>query len=279
MRYYLNLSLSIVGLSLCSMSFAQPASQLVDQVDAIIGSKIVLNSEVQDHYLEYVGQNAVTNGTRCLALEDLMYQKLLLTQAEKDTNMIVSDAQLDQELNKRIEYFVKQLGSKEKFESFYGKTIEQFKEEYRPDVKDMLLAQLMRNKIVDGVTVTPEEVRNFFESFPKDSIPNINAQIEIAEIVKMPEITEEEKMIARQKCEELRQRVIKGEAMSPLAVLYSDDPAAQKNAGEYKNVKRGEFVPDLEKVVFALNDGDISEVFEPRSAIILLNWRRDTGSL
>jgi len=263
MKYCLRLGLLGVALFIAKTNYSQPAGQLVEDVAAVVGGKIVLQSDVQEHYMEYVAQNAITNNTRCQVLEDLMYQKLLLLEAEKDTTMIVSDAQLDQELNKRIAYYIRQFGgSKEKFEAFYGKTVEQFKEEYRPDVKDVLLAQQMKGKVVDNVTVTPEEVRNFYNSFTKDSVPSINAQVEISQIVKMPDITEEEKMVARQKCEELRQRVINGEAMGPLAVLYSDDPGSAKNSGEYKNVKRGDFVPELEKVVFSLNDGEISQVFE-----------------
>src|SRR5579885_897970 len=118
------------GLLVASFAFTTVLSaqtgQLVDQVDAVIGSKVVLHSEVQDRYLQYLEQSVVTNNTRCFALEDLMYQKLLLTEAEKDTNMVVSDAQLDGELNKRLEYFISKFGgSKEKFEAFYGKTVDQ----------------------------------------------------------------------------------------------------------------------------------------------------------
>jgi len=278
MRHYFRLGLLGLGLFIVNNSYCQP--QLVEQIAAVVGSKIILQSDVQEHYMEYVAQNAVTNNTRCQVLEDLMYQKLLLLEAEKDTTMVVSDAQLDQELNKRIAYYIKQFGgSKEKFEAFYGKTVEQFKEEYRGDVRDVLLAQQMKGKVVDNVTVSPEDVRNFYNSFPKDSVPNINAQVEISQIVKMPVMTEEEKMIAQDKCEELRQRVLKGEAMGPLAVLYSDDPGSAKNSGEYKNIKRGDFVPELEKVVFGLKDGEISEVFETPFGYHFAQLERRHGEL
>lgn len=243
------------------VSYAQP--QMVDQVVAVVGNKVVLQSDVETHYLEYVQQGAVNNNTRCMALEDLMYQKLLLLEAQKDTTMTVSDAQVEQELNKRIQYYINQFGgSKEKFEAFYGKTVQQFKEEYRSDVKDILLAQQMKSKITDGVTVSPEDIRNYFNSIPKDSVPNINAQVQIAQIVKMPAITDAEKAVAKKKCEELRERVLKGESMATLAILYSDDPGSAKNGGEYKNIKRGEFVSEFDKVAFGLNDGEISDVFE-----------------
>ncbi|HSY77586.1 MAG TPA: peptidylprolyl isomerase, partial [Bacteroidia bacterium] len=162
----------------------------------------------------------------------------------------------------RLNYYIGQFGSKEKFEAFYGKTTEQFKEELRGDVKDILLAQQMRGKVTEGITVSPEDVRKYFESIPVDSIPFIQSQVELAEIVKKPVISAEEKALAKQKCEELRQRVLKGESMANLAILYSDDPGSGKYGGLYKDIKRREFDPEFEKRAFSLNDGEYSEVFE-----------------
>ncbi len=252
---------------LCSIFFiatltinAQP--QVADKVVAVMGGKIILQSDVQSQYMEYVAENAATPETKCKVLEDLLYQKLLLLQAEKDSTLTVSDAQVEAELEKRLNYYVNQFGSKDKFEAFYGKTIQQFKDELRGDVKDILLAQQMRGKVTEGITVSPEEVRKYFEAIPADSIPFINSQVEIAEVVKMPIISDEEKNVAKQKIEQLHARVLKGESIGNLAILYSDDPGSAKNGGLYKGVKRGEFVPEFEKRAYSLNDGEISEVFE-----------------
>ncbi|MGP8214120.1 MAG: peptidylprolyl isomerase [Bacteroidia bacterium] len=253
--------------------------QVADKVVAVIDGKIILQSEVQSQYMEYVAENAATTDTRCKVLEDLLYQKLLVLEAEKDSTIIVSDAQVDQELEKRLNYYINQFGSKEKFEAFYGKTVDQFKEELRSDVKDILLAQQMRSKVTEGITVSPEEVRKYFEAIPTDSVPFINAQVEIAEIVKMPVISDAEKQLAKQKAEELRQRVLKGESIANLAILYSDDPGSAKNGGLYKNVKRGEFVPEFEKHAFGLNDGEISEVFETQYGYHFLQVEHRHGDL
>lgn len=242
----------------------QRPPQLIDKVVAVVDNKIIMQSDVEKHYQEFVAENLGNKASRCMVLEDLMYQKLLLTEAEKDTTLVVSDAQVEQELNKRMEYYVKQLGGKEKFEAFYGKTVQQFKDEYRSDVKDILLAQQMKSKVTDNITVTPEDVRKYFESIPKDSIPFVNAQVEIGEIVKMPIITDEEDQIAKQTCEDLHNRVIKGESIATLAIEYSDDPGSAKNGGEYKNIKRGEMLPEFDKELFSLADGDISGVFETK---------------
>jgi len=261
MRKYLISGILLIGAYSCKSQTQSP--QVADKVVAVMGGKIILQSDVQSQYMEYVSEKMAGPDTKCKVLEDLLYQKLLLLQAEKDSTIIVSDAQVDGEMEKRLNYYINQFGSKQKFEAFYGKTTDQFKDELRGDVKDLLLAQQMRSKVTEGTTVSPEEVRKYFEAIPADSIPFISSQAEIAEIIKMPTVSDEEKLLARQKCEELRKRVVSGEkTIGDLAILYSDDPGSAKEGGLYKNIGRKEFDPEFEKRAFALNDGDISEVFE-----------------
>ncbi len=257
----------ILLVSLQSALKAQQAidqnSQLVDKVVAVIGGKIILQSEVNERVQEYLNDKVGdTNNIHCKVIEDLMYEKLLLIEAEKDTTITVTDAQVAQEFDKRMNYYITQLGSKEAFEKWYGKSVEQYKEELKPDVRDLLMAQQMRSKVVDNLTVSPEDVRKYYESIPKDSIPGINAQEEIAQITKMPTLTVEEKQIAKAKCEELRERVVKGEDMAPLAILYSADPGSAPKGGVYMNVRKKEFDPEFERVAFSLKDSEVSQVFE-----------------
>jgi peptidyl-prolyl cis-trans isomerase SurA len=253
--------------------------QVADKVVAVMGGKIILESDVQSQYMEYVAEKAATPDTRCKVLEDLLYQKLLLLSAEKDSTIIISDAQVDAEMEKRLNYYISQFGSKEKFEAFYGKTEQQFKDELRGDVKDILLAQQMRSKVTEGITVSPEEVRKYFEAIPADSISPINSQVEIAEIVKKPIVSADEKALAKSKAEELRQRVLKGESIANLAILYSEDPGSAKNGGLYKDIGRHQFDPEFEKRAFGLNDGDISEVFETQFGYHFLQVVKRHGEL
>jgi len=240
-----------------------PTGQMIDRVLAIIGDKIILQSDVNERIQEYLNEKVQdTIGISCKVLEDLMYEKLLLIEAQKDSTITVSDDQVEQEFDKRINYYVNEFGSKAAFEKWYGKTVEQYKEELKPDVRDLLMAQQMRSKVLEGLSISPEDVRKYYENIPKDSIPGINAQEEIAQIVKLASLTPEEKQAAKEHCEELRQKVIKGADMAALAVLYSGDPAAAKNQGEYVNMRKGEFAPEFEKVAFSLKDSEISPVFE-----------------
>lgn len=263
MKRVFHIVFSLLFLLVVNGCQAQQGPRLVDKVVAVIGGKIILQSEVNQRIQEYMNDKvADTTGIRCKVLEDLMYEKLLLIEAEKDSTIMVTDAQIEQEFTRRMNYYIQQLGSKEAFEKWYGKTVEQYKEELKPDVRDLLMAQQMRGKVIEGLTVSPEDVRKYFEAIPKDSIPGVNAEEEIAQIVKMPAITTDEKQFAKQKDEDLRQEVLQGKDMGPLAVLYSDDPGSAPKGGVYKNVHRGEFVTEFEKVAFSLKDSEVSAVFE-----------------
>ena len=256
--------LSLVLLSNTYVSKAQDNSKSVniDKIVGIVGKGIVLKSEVETQYLQMVSQGvAVNTNSRCKIFEDLMYQKLLLAQAEKDS-LTVSDDQVDAELTKRMDYYISQFGSQEKFEAFYGKTVDEYKADLRDKIRDLLLEQQQQSKITSDISVSPLEVRDYFDKIPKDSIPFINAQVEIGQIVKKPAITAEEKKAAFDKITKLRDRVLAGEDFSTMAVLYSDDPGSAKNGGEYKNIQRGQFVPQFDAVVFNLKEGEISPVFE-----------------
>jgi len=277
--FHLSCSLFVLLLTPC-FTYAQQTHQLVDKVVAVIGGKIILSSEVNARVQEYVDQKVPdTTAIHCKVIEDLMYEKLLLIEAEKDSTIEVSDAQVAQEFDKRINYYITELGSKEAFEKWYGKSVQQYKDELKPDVKDLLMAQQMRAKVIEGITVSPEDVRKFYEAIPKDSIPKINAQEEVAQIVKLPAITTEEKQVAKAKCEGLRQRVLKGEDMATLAVLYTDDPGSIKNGGMYKNVRKGEFAPEFEKVAFSLKDSGISQVFETQFGFHFIQLLHRHGEL
>jgi peptidyl-prolyl cis-trans isomerase SurA len=284
--FHLIYSLLFLFIAPCFMyaqdaSVPPPSGQLVDKVVAIVGDKIILKSDMDERIQEYVNEKGQdTTGISCRVLEDLMYEKLLLIEAQKDSTIIVSDDQVNQEFDKRIGYYIHEFGSKEAFEKWYGKSVEQYKEELKPDVRDLLMAQQMRSKVLEGITISPEGVRKYYEAIPQDSIPSVDAQEEVAQIVKLAALTPEEKQIAKDKCEELRQQVIKGDDMAALAVLYSGDPGSSKNGGEYKNVRHGDFGGnEFEKMAFSLKDSEISPVFETQFGYHFIQLVRRHGEL
>lgn len=242
------------------VSFAQP--QLLDKVVAVVGKHPMLYSEIETNYVQQKQQKLdMDENSKCRIYEDLLFQKLLLAQAERDS-VVASDAEVDNELNRRIAYYVGMLGSEEKFEQFYGKRISVFKDELRDDVRNQLVAQKMQQKVTGETKLTPAEVRAFYNTLNLDSLPLVNSEVEIGQIVKKPSVTDEAKQEARAQLEVYRQRVLKGESMSVLCALYSEDPGSAKNGGRYESVMRGQFVPEFEAVAFRMKPGEISEIFE-----------------
>lgn len=236
--------------------------QNIDKTVAVVGKYIVMRSDVEKELKSLRNDNvAITDTIRCSALEELLYQKLLLAQAEKDS-VTVKDEQVESELDRRMTYFVRQLGSEERFEAYYGKTIKQYKEELREDVKNILIGQQMQNKIAGDTKVSPAEVRDFYSKIPEDSLPTVNSEVEICQLTKQPVVSDTAKKLARAKLESYRARVLNGESMSVIATLYSEDPGSARAGGRIDGVTRGMMVPEFEAVAFRLKPGEVSEVFE-----------------
>ena len=255
----MNFKLIIAILFLSFLTKAQP--QILDKVIAIVGKNPLLLSEVETALVQQKEKTLHDPNARCKSFEDLLFQKLLLSQADRDS-ITVEDKEVDGELNRRINYYVGMLGSEEKFEQFYGKRISVFKDELRDDVKNQLKAQKMQQKITGDLKLTPSEVRMYFNTIPTDSLPLINSEYEIGHIIRKPPVNDVTKKAARDLLETYRQRVINGESMSVLCALYSEDPGSAKNGGRYESVMRGQFVPEFEAVAFKLKAGEISEIFE-----------------
>lgn len=246
------------------MVHAQPAQQglLIDRIIAVVGTEIVLFSDLQAR-LDQARQAGmrITDDLTCEEFEDLLYEKLLLDQARLDS-VTVDDGQVEAELDRRVRYFVSQLGSEQKLEEFYGKTITEIKADFREQVKDQLLVQTMQQQVTADVRVTPRDVERFFKKIPEDSVPFINAEVEYAQILRIPKASEEEDRRVRRRLEEFREAVVSGEKeFCTLAVLYSEDPGSAANCGELGLVPTGVMVPEFDAVAMSLKEGEVSQVF------------------
>lgn len=248
-----------------SLTYSQTEGKLLDQIVAVVGNQIVKQSDI-DNQLQQIKKQLIEQGdtseiSPCQILEDLVFEKLMLDQAQKDS-IIISEAQVESELDRRIRFFVMQIGSEKKLEEYYGKSINEIKDEFRSSIKNQLLTQQMQQKIVGNITVTPTEVRAFYNRFPKDSLPFVNAEVEIGHIVVQPTISKEAKIEAKEKINNLRERILKGENFSTLAVLYSEDPGSARKGGELGLVPRGTFVPEFEATAYNLKQGEVSKIIE-----------------
>ena len=250
--YFLLLSFTIFNLS----------AQSIDKIEAVLGDEIILTSEIESQYLQYLSQgNTKSNEVRCQIAEDLLFQKLLVNQAKLDS-LVVSEDEVDTEVIKRLSYFESQLGSLAKVEDYFGKSKASIKLELGKVIKDQFLAQKMQNKLISIIKVTPAEVKESYISLPDSEIPIMPTQVEVAQIVVKAEITDEQKDKIREKLNSFRDRVYKGEDFKMLATLYSDDPGSASNGGELGFVNRGDLVPEFERAAFRLKQGEISEVVE-----------------
>lgn len=262
-------------LALSISAVAQP--KLIDGVVAVVGNNIVLKSEINTQFQQLLDQGLTENDAdQCRIFEDLMFEKLLIHQAEMDS-VTVDEGQVEMELERRMDYFVRQIGSRQKLEQYYNKSIIEIKEEMQPLVHDQLTAQKMMREITAEIEITPSEVRNFYKSMDDDSLPLVNAEVEYAQIVKYPEVSEEAKQEAIDRLNDLKRRVEEGSSFSTMAILYSEDPGSAKAGGEYVGIKRGQFVKEFEAVAFNLKVGEISEPFRTEYGYHIIQLQKRRG--
>jgi peptidyl-prolyl cis-trans isomerase SurA len=249
-----------------AIAFAQPPKgKMIDGVVAVVGDKIILKSEVEGEYANYLQQegNKPSEEARCLIVDQMLTTKLMLRQAELDS-IEVSEEEVNQQLDRRVRYFISMIGGAEKLEEFYGKSIPEIKDEFRANIKEQILAQKMQEQITAKVAISPAEVKAYFGKIPEDSIPFFPAEVEIGQIIIFPEVDDATKEFTIDKLNSIRDRVLKGEKFSTLAVLYSQDPGSAQAGGDLGFFGRGEMVPEFEGVAFKLKPGEVSPVIRTK---------------
>ncbi len=275
-----NFQISIIVFFVAIFSASPLISQekvIIDQVIAVVGNSAILESDIVNQRRQLLGQGVdLGPNPDCTLLDDMLYQKLLYNQALLDS-LEVSDEQVEQVLDRRLRFFIAQIGSREKLEAYYGKTVDELKEEFRDIVREQELGQQMEAKITRNVAVTPSEVRSFFSHLPEDSIPMVESEIVMGQIVKMPPVQPEEIANVRRRLEEFRQRVINGENFNTLAVLYSEDPGSARRGGELGFFGRGELYPEFEAAAFSLRPGELSEIIETQAGFHIVQMIERRG--
>lgn len=243
-----------------SPSFAQKTT--VDKVAAVVGGSVVLQSDIEMQYAQYLAQgNPADPSVKCYFIQQLLTQKLLTQQAVIDSVSVTED-QVDDEINRRMRNMISRAGGQERLEQFLNRSVIQYKDEIRPDIREQMIANKMQGNISDKVAITPLEVRQYFESIPKDSLPYYNTEVEVGEISLYPKLTKKEKEAYRDKAEALRLRIKGGENFETLARLYSQDPGSAAEGGDLGFMDRTMLVKEFAAVAFKLKPGEMSQVFE-----------------
>ena len=246
------------------ISFAS-YSQSIDKIQAIIGSEILLTSDIENQYNQILSQGVIeTENIRCDIIDELLLQNFLVHHAKIDSTIEINQDEIDSEINNRISYFEKQLGSLAKVESFFNRSIESMEEELLYIVKDQFYTQKKQSKIISDVKITPNEVKEFYNQLESEDIPLVPTKLELSQLVISPVLSEEKQQSIKDKLNNFRKRIYNGEDFKVLATLYSDDIVSANKGGELGFMKRGELVPEFERAAFKLKKDEISEVVESK---------------
>ncbi len=245
---------------------AQSAKVLADKIAGIVGDKIVLKSEIVNYIDDIKRQGGeVPPDAECFLLEKMMADKALILQAEKDS-LPVSDEEVEAELDQRVRYFIMQYGGKEAFEQIAGRTIYQVKEDFRKSIRDGRLAQAMKKSIVEGIRITPTEVRNYYEKIPKDSLMFYEMELVVGQIVLYPKAGRELEKFAIDELLDYKKQVESGQkSFETLARLYTEDPGSKQSGGRYEiNKNDKQWDPNFKNGAFRLKEGQISPVIKSK---------------
>jgi peptidyl-prolyl cis-trans isomerase SurA len=245
-----------------TLSFATAQKHTLDKIAAVVGSTMILKSDIELSYANYLAQGGAPNqAVKCQVLQGLLSQKILAQQAIIDS-IEVKDDDVDNEVERRMRTMMGRAGGQDKLEAFLGRSVIQYKDEIRPDIKEGIIADKMKQHITEKLNVTPEDVEKYYNAIPKDSLPTFNKEVEVGEIVFQPKLTKEEKEFYRQKAEDLLKRVKAGEDFGTMARLYSQDSGSAPDGGDLGFADRNTFVKDFAAWAFKLKAGEISPVFE-----------------
>ncbi len=245
-----------------SASFSQQQMKLVDKVVGVVGGDIILYSDIEMQYQQMAGEVEVPEDAHCMIFDQLLLEKLFLNQAKLDS-VFISEDEVEAELDSRLNYFISLLGSAQDLEDYYGKSIVAIKNDFRDDIRKQLLAERMQQQVLSNVTVTPKEVKEFFNSIPTDSLPYFNAEVELGEIIIFPKVSKTAKQTAFQKIEGIRKKIVEENFDFGIqARIYSEDPGSASMNGDLGFISRGQTVPEFEAAAYKLEEGEISGVVE-----------------
>lgn len=243
---------------------AQEAENIIDEIIWVVGDEAILRSEVENERKRMLYQGEKIDGDPYGVIpEQMAIQKLFINQAIIDS-IEVSDEQVEAQVDAQMNMFIAQIGSKEKLEEYLEKPISQLRSEWRTGIRNNGIMQQMQQKLVEDVTITPSEVRLYFERLPKDSIPFIETQVEVQIITLQPQVSKQQVDEIKNRLRDFTNRVNSGESeFSTLAILYSEDPGSAAMGGELGFKAKGAYVPEFSAVAFQLTEpGKVSKVVE-----------------
>lgn len=260
LRRIIAFSAIIIALSLSETARGQ---KLIESAAGIVGNELIMLSDIEEQVLQRIGSGDKTpaDKLRCQIFEESVVQKLFLDQARIDS-IIVTPSSVEGDINMRLNNFINQIGSEEALEEYFNKSIYEIRADLRDLFVDDRTVREVQASIADGITVTPADVRRYFNSIPKDSIPLIPAMVEVSIIQIDPPSSEENKLIARQRILDLRSEILGGKSFEVMARLYSEDEGSAIRGGETGFLPRAGLSKAYADVAFSLKGNTVSRVVE-----------------
>lgn len=264
MKRYLQYTICMMLTTLLVSTAMAQNGQTIEKVIAKVGGEYILYSELIGAYQYQKQQNpALDEDALCPILEQMIAQRLLINQAKLDS-IIVSDGEIENQLDARITNILGMMGNDEqRFVEYYGKSVVAVKEDFREDIKQQILAEKIQRELINEVDVTPIEVKEFYEGIPSDSLPYLPSEVEVSEIIIQPEVNETEAKISKDLILDIRSKILSGEeSFEDMARKYSADPGSGANGGDLGWSKRGSFVTEFEAAAYDLDINEISDLVE-----------------
>lgn len=265
-----------------TLSARAQEGEVLDEIVAVVGDYIVLKSDIDGYVLNAINQRQVDYSDELwkAALDQLVGEKVLVVHAKRDTNIVVTDEQVDQMLNSRIRQMSLQIGGDARLEELYGKSIVEIRAELREEFRDQLLADQIRNGKLRKIKATPADVDAWFQQFPTDSLPTLPDIVRVSQIVRKPEVTEEARVEAMEMITTLRDTVLTGTVtIEEMAELFSDDPGSASNGGLYENMSLSEVVAEFAAVASRVPLGLLSQIFETEFGLHFLRVNERRGDV
>lgn len=252
---------------------------VLDEIVAVVGSDIVLASDVDGFVLGVMNQQQVPFSEELWdrALQQIIDEKVMVIHAKRDTNIVVGDQQVEQMLDSRVSQMARRVGGETRLEALYGKSVLELKAEFREEIRDQALAEQIRSQKLRNVRATPSDVKFWLDQIPTDSLPTLPDMVRISHIVALPEITDEAREEAMEIISTIRDTVLaSGASMEEMAELFSDDPGSAPNGGLYEDMALSDLVPEFAAVASRSPLGVYSPIFETQFGLhfLRINARR-----
>jgi peptidyl-prolyl cis-trans isomerase SurA len=253
-------------------------SYVLDKVVATVGNEYILHSDIEEEYGYSKTQDPnIDESAKCAILDGLIAQNLIIHHAKLDSVEVTED-EVNGELDARFSNILRNMGNDEKFfQDYYGATVAEMKERYRDDQRQLILAQRMQFKLISTVDITPEEVKEYFYNIPSDSLPYLDAEVEIGEIIISPSVNSTERNKALSTMNMIQEKINSGEAtFEEMAKQYSMD-GSKEQGGDLGFAKRGSYVPEFEAVAFTLGPDEVSDIVETEFGFHLIKFVERRG--